>query len=207
MDKLTVLLAGKRFSGKSTLINTIIGDKRAPEARRFGPGTPDVRAYDCRRGSTAVTFLDTPGVDAGVDYYIADFIKSFSDIDVLLYCVDISDTRIRQEDFLAIRVITDGWGMKLWTKAIFVMTFANNVLRPRQDFTLGLDRWRKALVCGVIESGVERGIAERIPIRAVGYEDPQLPDSDNWKEALWMTCLHRKKENDIKGVFTMYVVN
>ena len=102
MDELTVILAGKRFTGKSTLINTLISEpKKAVEAQQFGPGTSGVSVYHCIYGSTAVTFYDTPGIDAGVDFFVADLIKSFSNIDVMLYCVDLSDTRTRQEDFVA----------------------------------------------------------------------------------------------------------
>ena len=197
MDKLTALLAGKRFSGKSTLINTLIGEKKAPEALQLGPGTRNVQSYHCKYGNTAVTFVDTPGFDVDVKSYVADIITSKSryDIDVMLYCVDLSDTRIRREDFVAISAISDECGEELWNKAIFVMTFANKVLRPNHDFTDRLERWRKELVRGVVRSGVDQKIAESIPIRAVGHREWQLTDCNNWQEALLNTCLHRKKEH------------
>ena len=117
----------------------------------------------------------------------------------MLYCVDLSDTRIRREDFVAISAISDECGEELWNKAIFVMTFANKVLRPNQDFTDCLERWRKELVRGVARSGVDQKIAENIPIKAAGHKEWQC---NNWQEMLLNTCLHRKRDHFI-GVLTL----
>ena len=90
-----------------------------------------------------------------------------------------------------IKNLTEGLGKGIWSKAIFVLTFANEL--EVSHIKTVMTSWKKHLVKSVnMDAGVDTKIAESIPTVLVGYDVQQaLPVDGNWLRSLWNTCFER----------------
>ena len=165
-------------------------------------GTTEVHAYPFKYGDVGGIIWDTPGLQHGWEdddeclRLMKD--KGCNDADIMLYCVDMSDTRFREADRCAINNLTQSLGNKIWNNAIFVMTFANEVVDQFKDKNTGkrhgfdvgdhfnkcLTGWKEALFDATLRTGVGQDV--RIPVIPVGFNVHEaLPENDNWMENLW----------------------
>ena len=217
LNSVNILVTGKGFTGKSSLINGIVGQSVAKEHDKLNRELVEaaVQAFPFKYHDVDITIWDSPGLQDGSDKdeeYIRDMIsKGCADADLVFYCTRMNDTRFRQEDYVAIKKITRGLGKGIWNNAIFVMTFANECciihkhgqnLTPKEKrnrksdvFKKQLKNWNERLAAAVVEAGVDVKIAAGIPIVPVGYEVKQaLPNCDNWLNSLWYASTSQVKE-------------
>ncbi|KAL7146643.1 hypothetical protein ABFS83_06G055600 [Erythranthe nasuta] len=132
VDTLTVLVLGKGGVGKSSTINSIIGE-RVVTVSAFQSETPRPVMVSRSRGDFTLNIIDTPGlVEAGyVSNQVLDTIKSFlgrflmtKTIDVLLYVDRLDAYRVDNLDKQIVKAITESFGKEIWHKAIVVLTHA-----------------------------------------------------------------------------------
>ena len=141
MAELCILVCGKTGVGKSTLVNSILGKD---VVKTGGPGcrsqsqpgpfsslsavTAGITRASGNVEGVTVTVYDSPGLQDGHckdESYLDQIREVFDQAHLTLYCFEMTTTRWLPSDQKAIELITKKFGMEFWSKAILVLTKAN----------------------------------------------------------------------------------
>ncbi len=212
---LSILFTGKTGVGKSSLANALVGREVSPEGESLNPETLDVFNYKADIAGVDVTIWDCPGLQDGTSNeaeYLNKMATKCKELDLVLYCTRMDDTRIRDEDYETIKTLTRAFGEGIWKNAIFTLTFANEVKKAvrtrsrgqsasastappvdqKEFFLSRLSQWESKLKEALLKAGVSQEIIRKTIVVPVGYQDDlSLPDRDNWLSKFWLTCLQR----------------
>ena len=114
---------------------------------------------------------------------------------------------MHEDDVGAMRKLTVAFGEEFWTRAMFVMTFANQVQDPEAPgehdfkknvkyFEKKLQEWKERLPRVLSKQlGVSRDITSKVPIIPAGYyKVTHLPGRRFWFSRFWKSALGRMKE-------------
>lgn len=128
VDSLTILVMGKGGVGKSSTVNSVIGERVVAVNAFQSEASRPVMISRARAGFT-LNIIDTPGLVEGgyVNDRAIDMIKSFlldKTIDVLLYVDRLDSYRVDTLDRQIIKAITDSFGKEIWNRAAVVFTHA-----------------------------------------------------------------------------------
>ncbi len=141
--KITVVLVGKRETGKSTLINKLLRlspDKEADTGTSTDPTTTEVTVYSDtihfkNEDGIELKVVDIPGL--GVEAQSGDerhdimaqlIAKTNKEADILLYCASMNiGCMIDDTDVGILRLLRMVYGKVLFQHCILVNTFANNM--------------------------------------------------------------------------------
>ncbi|KAK8693687.1 hypothetical protein V6N13_071259 [Hibiscus sabdariffa] len=128
VNTLTILVMGKSGVGKSSTINSLLGEQVVRVTPFQSEGLRPVMASRTWAGFT-LNVIDTPGlVEAGyVNHQALQLIKGFllnKTIDVLLYVDRLDAYRVDDLDKQIIRAISNSFGKEIWRKSLLVLTHA-----------------------------------------------------------------------------------
>ncbi|XP_062168078.1 translocase of chloroplast 34 [Alnus glutinosa] len=128
VDTLTILVMGKGGVGKSSTINSIIGE-RAVSVNPFQSEAPRTVTVSRTRAGFTLNVIDTPGLIEGgyVNAQALEIIKRSllnKTIDVLLYVDRLDAYRVDNLDKQVVKAITDSFGKGIWNRAFIVLTHA-----------------------------------------------------------------------------------
>lgn len=227
-----VVVAGITGAGKSSLINALCGavpkDAYDPDdiKRPARVGTSlDSEPMNLKDGYVAqsttwegedgetrtytIRVWDSQGLEDGTGLegsYLRRLKESCKDqIDVLLYCIDVSKAKAIAADIVrGMKLITEELGSDVWKHSIVVLTFANTLAENikeevggngdeestheiRRVFLSRIDNWQNKVRQALVEAGVPDEIAHGIPIEPAGCDtSPHLPDRIHWLGYLWL---------------------
>lgn len=204
-----MLVIGKTGVGKSALINALAGNEVSPESD-METGTYNVEKIVAELSNgIKVTFYDTPGLhDAkGKEKeYLRQIIDISKDIDLVVYCNKVTDTRITEEDCATLCEFTRVLGEEFWNNTIIALTFANMV-QPKTNIRdpamrkQALEEKVKLMSTKLQEvlqskAKLSSNLAKSIPIVPVGYHSEEgliLANGRHWFTDFWWACVSKIK--------------
>lgn len=183
-------------SGKSALVNNIMGKKVAEERASAFNGPSTMTKHSMMIGDYDVTIYDTPGfrqrVYTSSDEEVIEEISEpvNSDSSVLMLCIPMNQQQPSTDDVQTICKVTEKFGTNVWKNGIIALTFANEV-KPG-EFKKKLSDWT-IILRNVLkrEAKVPARIANSVLVVPVGYTDPLLHDCEDWKARLMSTIAQR----------------
>ncbi|XP_076891369.1 translocase of chloroplast 34-like [Bidens hawaiensis] len=127
-NSVTILVMGKGGVGKSSTVNSILGE-RAVAVNAFQSDIPRPVMVSRERSGITLNIIDTPGIIEGgfINDQALELIKRFllnKTIDVLLYVDRLDSYRVDNLDQQIIKAITRSFGKEIWRKGIVVLTHA-----------------------------------------------------------------------------------
>ncbi|CAI0470173.1 unnamed protein product [Linum tenue] len=137
VNTLTILVMGKGGVGKSSTVNSLIGE-RVMNVNSFQAEIVRPVMVSRLRSGFTINIIDTPGLVEGgyVNYPALELIKRFllnKTIDVLLYVDRLDSYRVDDLDRQIVSAIADGFGKEIWSKSLLVLTHAQ--LCPPDDIS------------------------------------------------------------------------
>ncbi|GAV71413.1 AIG1 domain-containing protein [Cephalotus follicularis] len=203
---LTILVLGKGGVGKSSTVNSLIGE-RAVTVNNFQSESLRPMMVSRTRAGFMLNIIDTPGlVEAGyVSYQALELIKRFllnKTIDVMLYVDRLDAYRVDELDRQIITAITDSFGKEIWRKSLLVLTHAQ--LCPPDDLTYDVFCSKRSdAILRTVRTGARfwKRDFEEIPIPVVLVENSGrcnksesdekiLPNGDAWIPNLVKTIIN-----------------
>ena len=202
----TIMVVGETGSGKSCLINNLLGQDVAEEGHKVFSQTSTVEKYEMIVNNVPVVVYDTPGLsdtDAAKDKQHIEAVKNVlkkQKIQLFIYCQKLSENRMRNSLILTLKQYRE-IGVD-WTQTIIALTFADSIpvpgqLRSKDGFDKGiyfaqkLEEWQKKVRCTLVEQvGLEQEVVKVIKIRPTSADrDDDLPNGEGWYIPLWLDIL------------------
>ena len=221
-----VFVCGKTGVGKSSLINSLTEGDTTLSGRTVNETVINL-------SGVLVKVWDSPGLQDGTDHeeeYLDEMYQKCKDVDLVLYCMDITVTRWTPPEVKATKLLTEKFGVNFWKKAILVLTKANMVRVPgKYKGKEGIyhkqlyDQFVKGFRDQLIQQSVPQDVAANLRAVAAGYCDPNDENeeeryiyyaSDKAKvskenaqcdfiQELWITCFEVQSAVSRTKFFTM----
>lgn len=209
--EIKLLIIGKTGTGKSTLINGLIGEEVAEVKLGLsltGVST-EVEAYYKKIDGVDVVVYDSPGLEDGSrqdDAYLEKLYEKSHDVDLMIFAIRMANRFVPDNpDARALVKFTHRFGPSVWKKGIVIITCANLIedLNPQARLHLKSDREKKEFFQKVIsdykqvihhtlteQARVPPKIVEGIKVVPTGHEyNSQLVDGTLWFSNFWLECL------------------
>lgn len=150
-----------------------------------------------------VTIVDTPGLADGTgneEVYLKKIKENVTGFDAFIFCTEMSNRRIRNDDIITIQKLTEAFGPQLWEHAVVALTFANEVhpapsnsgVTEQEFFDDRLRKFKKKIQEVVLKVGVPEEAIIKVPFVPTGDVcERRLPSIENWIVCFWIATFKR----------------
>ena len=204
------IIIGKTGTGKSTLINGLIGAEVAMvEDDLTTEGvTQEVESYTRKINDIEVVAYDSPGLEDGSgkeEEYLEEIYRTCQQgMGLVIFAISMTGKRFTpgNPDTRALVKFTERLKPAIWEKTLVTLTQANlcEALNPRlrskskqdkKEFFKKMVGDYKAVIHQTLTStGVPAAIVEKVKVVPVGIEyEPELLDGTLWFSNFWFECL------------------
>ena len=207
-SSVSIFVTGKAGTGKSTLVNGIVGSEVCKVGKSLRPETSKVQQCHEKIGGIQVRVWDSPGLQDGTakeSEYLDDIKRNCrGNVDLFLCCIKMSATRFvsGNPDIKAMKQLTTTLGTDIWRSAVIVLTFANvYIMRVEDDFDEEglrekylheLELWKNIVHRALEEEvGLDPQLAKKVAVVPAGDGNtPEiLPGDGLWLSKLWKEAL------------------
>jgi predicted GTPase len=200
--KFTFVLAGRAGVGKSSTINTLMGQVVA-KVGHYEACTSAVRIYESAVNGLHFRLVDTPGLCETErveqdEYYLQLIRTEVPTVDCIWYVTQLNETRVRKDERDAIELISRSLGSDLWRNALIIFTHADLVPPERYEVALNI---RTRLIREEIAKHSETMTAHQVPSVAVSNVNMQTPDGELWLGNLYVTVAQRISQSGLLPFF------
>lgn len=214
-NSINILVTGKTGTGKSSLVNSILGKNVAIVGEDLHPQTVKVSSFSGDIDGIKVMVWDSPGLQDGLNdevAYLQDIERCCKNkIDLFIYCVSMQNTRFVEgnRDIDSMCKLTDKLGKEVWNNSVFVLTCANQFIsktrstmvindatnmKVKEAFDERLEEWKaRVRECLQKKLHLSPETIQKMPILPAGRKQfPLLLEGFSvspWLSELWMGSL------------------
>ena len=218
-----IMACGVTGTGKSTLLNGIVGKCVFKEGDTLQHKTVKVNKHILEEDNHHLIVCDTPGFcDSSGDEerYIRIIGDACKDVDVLLYCISMRQTKARMDnqDVKTLKNLKRALKKEIWEHCVVVLTFANSEINRlkgknfngadlKKEFYSKIQLWKKKATEVFAEAGIDN--PDNIHVVPAGVKTkPSLlqDDDDMWLGVLWYTVFDLASD-DGQSVLTRHNIN
>ena len=210
LEQLSILVCGRSGVGKSSLVNSLVG-RYVCEVGDPGLEVDSLSActklteQNCIElgNGIQITIYDSPGLQDGTndeEAYLDDMYSKCKDVDLVLYCIDMTDPRFRREEAHAIDMITRKFGSAIWMRCVLVLTKANLVrINSKYAKTPALYheilfKNKQSKFLSVLGASIGDKVPVNFPVVAAGHH--QSDEDKHWGDRYVYFASEKSKSND-----------
>ena len=209
-QSLVITAAGKPGVGTSTMINNFLDlrhEKMSPTGDDVDPTTTEIKMHSNYKSHVEIKVHEVPGLGGTKKNKTVTVLKGVSkETDILLYNVSLHPSaKIDRTDVENIKLLTAVYGHKIWSRAVLVLTFANQRSSKNEDTYKRLiegyaRNFQHALhtakivsieVKSIFSEDVTTGVIPAVPI-GLDPSEPLLL-CENWSDVLLHEVLKKVK--------------
>ena len=208
---LSILIIGETGSGKSTLVNNLIGEDVAKIGETAQSETMSIQVIECRIRGVNVIVSDTAGLrdsrGTKQDLKVLKALKSSfkaGRYSLVIFCFKMTETRMNQDK---IDIFKDYHKIGIpWHRTFIALTFADIGHQTIRELDLSeeaahqrkLEDWQKKIVSTLqdIDGRIDKAIEERI-FPTTSKPSLRLPNNKDWLASMWVKILETANKETV----------
>ena len=208
-EPVNILVIGPTGSGKSTLINALMGDTVARVKHGAAACQTELELYHGNYEGIGITVYDTVGFSdtkgKSEDSIVKEIAKK-NKFDLILICIRM-DSRADDKIKKMFTVLCDNISQPMWGRTVIVLTFTNMFLqlgnmRQLKTTEAKAESMKRKIVefrshvYQYVQGSITDEMFSAIPFCVAGLEDERelLPGTIDWLVDLWRNCLYRSSD-------------
>ena len=213
-----IMVCGSTGTGKSTILNGLVGTKVFTEGDTLNPETTKIETQKIKRPNckAQVIVYDTPGFNdaSGNDDEYIRRVGECGNIDVLIYCVSIRPTRAEMEhDTATLKQLRLALGPDIWKRSVVILTFANVRVRELKEkkesnveekFQEKIEQWKNEVHKSFKEAGIDFTDVPIVPAGCCSKPSLIEGSEEYWLSQVWYTIFDRASTD---GKIVLLLIN